>query len=127
MEIMDTEEKVLRPVRGLSAVDSRRAVSEDAAKYDECWLILDENNQPVDPNHPALSKVAVDLRFGYLVLRAPGMLRLDIPMDVIEDDPSVIETVMIEGVAANVVDEGAWAQEWFAQVLGQPVRLVKRV
>ena len=31
----------------------------------------------------------MELRLGYLVLKAPGMLRMDIPLDVIEDDDSV--------------------------------------
>ena len=33
--------------------------------------------------------VTMTMKLGYLVLRAPGMLRLDIPLDVIEDDDSV--------------------------------------
>lgn len=72
-----------------------------------------------------MASVSVSLRFGYLVLQAPGMLRLDIPLDVIEDDPSVVQTASLDGTQVQVVDEGDWAAEWFSRVMGRPVRLVK--
>lgn len=90
------------------------------------WQLLEASGQPVPMGDPLLAGISVALRYGYLVLRAPGMLRLDIPLDVIEDDPSLMETLNLAGETVCVVDEGAWAAEWFSQVLGRPVRLVKR-
>ncbi|NLC35584.1 MAG: hypothetical protein GX772_03925 [Alcaligenaceae bacterium] len=89
------------------------------------WHLLDASGAPLPDGGPGLANVSVRLRFGYLVLQAPGMLRLDIPLDVIEDDPSVLRTVQLDGREVSVADEGAWAAEWFSQVVGQPVRLVK--
>ena len=126
IEKANAVEGEFKPVRGLGAIDPDRAGA-DAAQDVARWVILGKGDQLIEEDHPELRNVSVNRRFGYLVLTAPGMLRLDIPMDVLEDDPSVIETVMIDGVATSVVDEGAWAQEWFTQVLGQPARLVKRI
>ena len=62
---------------------------------------------------------------GYLVLRAPGMLRMDIPLEVIEDDDSVLRQAMIGAQQVVVVDEGDLAATWFGHVTGQICRLVK--
>lgn len=103
-----------------------QAVHDPAAQpYHGLWRVLEASGQPAAAGDPALAGVSVELRFGYLVLRAPGMLRLDIPLDVLEDDPSVLETINLEGMQVRVADEGAWATEWFSQVLARPVRLVK--
>lgn len=109
------------PLVGAQAV--RDAV---ALPYHGLWRVLEASGQSVEAGDIALAGVSVSLRFGYLVLRAPGMLRLDIPLDVIEDDPSVLETIALkeEGLV-RVADEGAWATEWFSQVMARPVRLVK--
>lgn len=99
--------------------------SEAARPYDARWYVVDAMGRPLDGDVAGLHNVSVDIRFGYLVLRAPDMLRLDIPLDVIEDDPSVLETLQLDGVAVQAADEGAWAAAWFTQVLGQPARLLK--
>lgn len=96
-----------------------------ASPYDGRWRLLEAEGRFVPQGEPALASVSVSLRFGYLVLQAPGMLRLDIPLDVIEDDPSVVQTASLDGTQVQVVDEGDWAAEWFSQVMGRPVRLVK--
>ncbi|MFT0850201.1 MOSC N-terminal beta barrel domain-containing protein [Achromobacter sp. F4_2707] len=100
---------------------------EDAAAqaYHGRWHVLDASGRLLPEGGPELANVSVTLRFGYLVLQAPGMLRLDIPLGVIEDDPSALRMVRADGKEIRVADEGAWAAEWFSQVLGQPVRLVK--
>lgn len=97
----------------------------DAAPYDARWRVVNTSGHLVATGDAGLADVSVELRLGYLVLKAPGMLRLDVPLDVIEDDPSVMETVELDGRSVQVVDEGAWAAQWFSQVLGRPVRLLK--
>lgn len=98
----------------------------DAFDYDRRWLVVDENAQWLDAARAGgLSQIELDVRFGYLVLRAPGMLRLDIPMDVIEDDDSVVGEARVGTQAVRVVDEGELAAAWFTDFLGMPARLVK--
>ena len=98
----------------------------EAAAYDRRWLVVDEQAALITRDRcEALRDIEVSIRFGYLVLRAPGMLRLDIPMDVIEDDDSVRRHAVLGGHRIDVVDEGDLAAVWFSTFLQQPCRLVK--
>jgi uncharacterized protein YcbX len=97
-----------------------------AADYDRRWLLVNSGGQWITRAAcPALADIAVELRFGYLVLRAPGMLRIDIPLDVIEDDDSVRTAVLVGQQAVDVVDEGELAAAWVSNYTGIPCRLMK--
>jgi hypothetical protein len=110
-----------QPVLGCSLV-----ASDQAAPYHHRWLVINDENQIVSAMQlPALAKVEVSLKFGQLVLRCPGMMRIDIPLDVIEDDDSVRRTLSTQGQTFDVVDEGDLPAVWFGNVCGQPCRLVK--
>lgn len=107
------------PVAGCNAVDHP-----DAQDYHRRWLLVDGEDEWVsDPD--LLSKIETDIRFGYLVLEAPGMLRLDLPLDVIEDDDSVRRVVRAGNQEVDVVDEGEVAAAWASACLGIPCRVVK--
>jgi hypothetical protein len=109
------------PVVGCSGSDHR-----DAVQYHQRWFVVDAKDSLLDAAQcPGLADVSTDIRMGYLVLRAPGMLRMDIPMDVIEDDDSVRKTAQVADQIVDVVDEGDVAAAWFTNVTGQPSRLVK--
>ena len=72
-----------------------------------------------------MQQIELSIRFDYLVIRAPGMLRLDIPVDVLEDDEEAFEEAQLDGRALRVVSEGQLADAWFSKLLERPVRLVK--
>jgi len=116
-----TSESSFRPIAGAAIL-----ADEAARPYDRCWLVVDDQDCWLDAGRaPALAELEISMRFGYLAIRAPGMLRLDVPLDVIEDDDSVERTARIGGHEVRVVDEGELASAWFSQWLGQPSRLVK--
>ncbi|MHA3903908.1 MOSC N-terminal beta barrel domain-containing protein [Castellaniella sp. WN] len=116
-----TTEPAFQPIAGAIVL-----ADEAARAYDRRWLAVDDQDRWLDANRaPGLAGLEIGLRFGYLVIRAPGMLRLDVPLDVIEDDDSVERTALIGGRAVRVVDEGDLASAWLSQWLGQPCRLVK--
>lgn len=112
-------------------------------EYQLRWLLVDGQQHIVSVvDSPKLADIQIDIKFGYLVLRAPGMLRLDIPMDVIEDDENAFEwvslsdaeKVLIKSVSSDisadsirVVSEGDLAAQWFSVYLEKPIRLMKRV
>ena len=109
------------PVVGCAGLDRRQA-----ADYHQRWLIVDASGQWLSAGRcAALSNVETELKLGSLVLRAPGMLRIDIPLDVIEDDDSVMRTVQVGQQSVTVVDEGDVTAAWVTHVAGQPCRLVK--
>ncbi|ARP79877.1 hypothetical protein CAL12_02925 [Bordetella genomosp. 8] len=109
------------PVAHCGGLDDPRA-----ADYDRRWLAVNSGGQWITRDAcPKLADISVELRFGYLVLRAPGMLRIDIPLDVIEDDDSVRTAVLVGQQAVDVVDEGELAAAWISNYTGIPCRLMK--
>lgn len=100
--------------------------SPDAAPYHRQWLVIDESGTWIAPDAcERLAEVSVEVRWGYLIMRAPGMLRLDIPLDVIEDDDSVRRQAKVGKQQIDVVDEGELTAAWMTNFLKQPCRLVK--
>lgn len=95
----------------------------DAVKYNRRWVFADDKNQGIT-NNQKLSELKVDIKFGYLVLQAPGMMRLDIPLDVIEDDDD-FDTISLDNKQLSVVDEGDVAAVWASTFLEQEARIFK--
>ncbi|AEE68605.1 Uncharacterized Fe-S protein [Bordetella pertussis] len=98
----------------------------EAAAYQKRWLVANDAGQWLNRDLcPRLAEVSVELRMGYLVLKAPGMLRLDIPLDVIEDDDSVRYQMLVGEQTVDVVDEGELAAAWISNHAGVPCRILK--
>jgi uncharacterized protein YcbX len=98
----------------------------DALDYHHRWFVVDDKNHQLGQRQaPALADLSLALANGCLVLRAPGMLRLDIVLDVIEDDDSVRTEAWVSARAVDVVDEGDLVAAWFSNLLEQQCRLVK--
>lgn len=98
----------------------------EAAAYHHRWFVVDDQCRCLDlAKAPNLAKLSIDIAYECLVLKAPGMLRLDIYLDVIEDDDSVQLQAWISDQAIDVVDEGDLVAAWFSNLLGQACRLVK--
>ena len=109
------------PLIGAAGTDEAQA-----AAYDGRWLVVDADNRWLSARAcPALAGISVSLRFGYLVLKAPGMLRMDIPLDVIEDDDSVKFAATAGDHTLDVIDEGELAAAWLSNLTGQPCALMK--
>ncbi len=109
------------PIEACAGIDNS-----DAAPYDRQWMVVDADwRRLTQHDQPKLAQVDVSIRFGYLVMRAPGMLRMDIPLDVIEDDDSVRRQATVGTQTIDVVDEGELAAAWVSNCLGTPSRLVK--
>lgn len=97
-----------------------------ADDYHHRWFIVDENGRQLDSGEIAtLLAVTLSIAHGCLVLRAPGMLRLDIVMDVIEDDESVRLQVWVSDQLLDVIDEGDLVSAWLSNLLQRQCRLVK--
>ncbi len=98
----------------------------EAADYERRWLVTNDSGQWLNRELcPGLANVSVQLRLGYLVLTAPGMLRLDIPLDVIEDDDSVRYSMKVGEQTIDVVDEGELAAAWISNLIQIPCRIMK--
>ena len=109
------------PIAQCGATDDPQAQA-----YDRRWLVAnDAGTWMTRALCPRLAEVSTELRLGYLVLRAPGMLRLDIPLDVIEDDDSVRYTMLVGEQQVDVVDEGELAAAWISNYTQVPCRIMK--
>ncbi|HCP77966.1 MAG: hypothetical protein CML16_01125 [Pusillimonas sp.] len=98
----------------------------DAQPYHHHWLIVDQNGQVLDADQsPKLKEIQLSLSFGYLVIKGEGMLRMDIPLDVIEDDESVMDEIHVGMRRLRIIDEGDLAAAWISNFLGVQGRLVK--
>ncbi|KOF53407.1 MULTISPECIES: MOSC N-terminal beta barrel domain-containing protein [unclassified Achromobacter] len=116
-----SEQTVYEPVAGCGGTTQPQA-----AAYHRQWLVANDAGQWMSRGLcPKLEQVSVELRLGYLVLRAPGMLRMDIPLDVIEDDDSVRYGLRLGEQAIDVVDEGELAAAWISNFVGVPCRILK--
>jgi hypothetical protein len=93
---------------------------------DRRWMVVDEAGVFLTQrSHPAMARVRTEIRDGYLIVTTPGQPRLDIPMEVVEDDDSVRCQVKVWRDTVDAVDEGDLAAQWFGALLGTPCRLVK--
>jgi uncharacterized protein YcbX len=93
---------------------------------DRRWMVVSHDGMYMTQrSHPAMATIRTALHGGYLVVTAAGRPRLDIPIDVVEDDDSVRCTVQVWNDHVDAVDEGDLAAQWFGALLGTPCRLVK--
>ena len=107
-------------------IDGPSVDSPDASLYHHRWLVVDEAARFVGVSQaPTLPDLGLSLAHGCLVLKAPGMLRLDVVLDVIEDDASVRMQAQFDDQSLDVIDEGELVAAWFSNYLGTPCRLVK--
>lgn len=109
----------------LAATLTRAGLSVDAV-YDREWMVVDaQGNYLTQREHPRMALIVPRLKADTLELRAPGMLRLDIPLGLPapEDERLVQVTLWDETYVAYDCDEVTAA--WFSNAIGTPCRLVR--
>lgn len=89
---------------------------------DRLWMVVDAVGGFVSQRQlPRLALVQPTFRTTEVVLRAPGMLPLHLPLDVAEQPLRV----RIWDDELDAYTMGATADQWFSTFLGQPLRLVR--
>jgi hypothetical protein len=95
---------------------------ETGFEFDRAWMLVDADGEFVTQRElPRLALIRCELRHADLVLRAPGMLALHLPLDTVEAPTRV--RVWDDVVAAY--DMGALAARWCSDFLRQELRLVR--
>lgn len=98
-----------------------------AEKYHHTWFLCDPDRQALPASElAALQEMEVSIYLGRLRLKAPGMLSLELLLDVIEDDDSVRCTAQVGERQIHAIDEGMLAHTWFSQLLGRDCLCLKR-
>lgn len=113
----------LYPVKSCAGIEVQEVqLTETGFDLDRAWMVVDADGMFLTQRTlPRMALIRPQLKTNELVLRAPGMLALHIPVDVVEAPATV--TVWQDTVPAW--DMGALAAQWFSDFLGQPSRLVR--
>lgn len=92
-------------------------------KHDRNFMVVDAQTGHFVTQRtlPQMALISTEYKLGTIVVRAPGMLRLDLPLDVAGEAMQV--TVWDDTVDA--FDMGEVAAQWFSVFLKRPLRLVR--
>lgn len=94
--------------------------------YDREWMLVTEQGQFLTQReYPRLALVVPRLRADTLELRAPGMLRLELPLGLPHPDDAVTRKVHIWDDTVLAYDCGDLAAAWFSSFLNAQCRLVR--
>jgi uncharacterized protein YcbX len=94
--------------------------------YDREWMVVDEEGCFLTQRaYPQMAQIVPRIKSDTLELRAPGMLRLEVPLDLPHPDESSVRTVQVWNDVVPAYDCDEMAATWFSKVLGTPCRLVR--
>lgn len=112
------------PVKSCAGVSLDEArVAATGFEWDRRWMVVGTDGRFLSQReHPQLALVRVKIESDRLVLRAPHLDELNIPLAA-ESGPSTRVTVWRD--ECDAVDEGAAASAWISGHLGLPARLVR--
>jgi uncharacterized protein len=124
-------EIILYPIKSCAGMSVREATLTTAglsldAVYDREWMVVDQNGHCVTQReHPRMALITPHLKSETMELRAPGMLRLEVPLGL--PDPAHERTLEVtvweDKVLAYDCDETTAA--WISNAVGIPCRLVR--
>lgn len=94
--------------------------------YDREWMVVDmQGNFLTQREHPAMAQIMPRIYADCLKLRAPGMLELEIPLDLPDAEHAPTITVQVWDDTLTAYDCDAVTARWFSQALEVPCRLVR--
>ena len=114
---------IVYPVKSCAGVAlDHVSLLDTSLEFDRAWMVVDPQGQCVTQRTlPRMALVQPQLKTVEMILRAPGMRNLRLPLDKVEH--AVQATVWDDTVAA--FDMGDLAAQWFSDFLGQTLRLVR--
>lgn len=119
------------PVKSCAGISLREAVVTRAGLmsdqiYDREWMVVDgEGNFLTQREHPKMATIVPKIRLETLELRAPGMLRMEIPLGLPHPDEERLITVKVWDDSVQAYDCDEVTATWFSSYLGTPCRLVR--
>ncbi|HLY52351.1 MAG TPA: MOSC N-terminal beta barrel domain-containing protein [Steroidobacteraceae bacterium] len=111
------------PVKSMRATPLARVrLSATGLEWDRQWMVVDGQGTFLSQRtHPQLARIVPEVRDETLVLSAPGLGALAVPLR-LEGTPV---PVRVWDDACAGLEQGSEAHEWVSRALGQPVRLVR--
>lgn len=117
----------LYPIKSCRGIRVNEADLWETGLYlDRFWMVVDDDCVFVTQrNLPKMALIETALRFDSLQLKAPGMLRLDIPVQGFDYAPAKRILVQVWGDMVAAFAENDLVNRWFSDFLGREVRLVR--
>lgn len=124
-------ELTLYPIKSCAGIALSEATLTEAGLmseqiYNREWMVVDlEGNFLTQRQHPRMASIVPRIRAETLELRAPGMLRLDIPLGLPHPDDARTITVRVWDDKLEALDCDDLTAAWFSNAVGLPCRLVR--
>lgn len=121
----------LYPIKSCAGIALREATITPAGLmsehiYDREWMVVDSRGRFLTQReYPKMAMIKPQLRSDTLELRAPGMLRLQVPLDLPDPDNAPTLHVQIWNDTVKAYDCDEMTATWFSNALGAPCRLVR--
>ena len=124
-------ELILYPIKSCAGMSVREATLTSAglsvdAVYDREWMVIDEQGRFLTQReHPRMALISPRLKSDVLELRAPGMLRLEIPLGLPDPEHERTRQVTVWDDTVLAYDCDEITATWFSKAIGVPCRLVR--
>jgi uncharacterized protein YcbX len=126
-------ELYLYPIKSCAGIALREATVTTAGLmsaqiYDREWMVIDADGVSLTQReYPQLALVTPRIKPDTLELRAPGMMRLEIPLGLphLDDARTLNVRVWYNNVRVDAYDCDEVTATWFSKLLGVPCRLVR--
>lgn len=121
----------LYPIKSCAGIALREATLTPAGLmsehiYDREWMVVDPQGEFITQrDYPKMALIAPRIKADTLELRAPGMLRLEIPLGLPDPDEARTLNVRVWKDMVSAYDCGETTATWFSSFLGTPCRLVR--
>lgn len=121
----------LYPIKSCAGISLREATLTPAGLmsqhiYDREWMVVDENGLALTQREfPKMALIEPRIKADTLELRAPGMLRFEIPLDLPDPADEKIIRVKVWDDEVDAYDCDDTTALWFSNVLGTTCRLVR--
>ncbi|HEY8607160.1 MAG TPA: MOSC N-terminal beta barrel domain-containing protein [Noviherbaspirillum sp.] len=121
----------LYPVKSCAGIALREAVVTPAGLmveqiYDREWMVVDlSGNFMTQREYPRMALIVPRIKADTLELRAPGMLRLEVPLGLPAPEDERTLEVRVWGETIRAYDCDETTATWFSNFLGTPCRLVR--
>ena len=113
------------PIKSCGAtVAEEVGLNEYGINFDREWMLVGNNGQPITQRtNPELALVRPRLEVGHLVLAAPGMSEVSVPLDY--DPDAEVVPVNLWKKPGTGTNEGLEAAGFFSDYVKKPVRLIR--
>jgi uncharacterized protein YcbX len=121
----------LYPVKSCAGIALREATITPAGLmveqiYDREWMVVDAQGRfMTQRDYPRMALIVPRIKADTLELRAPGMLRLEVPLGLPDPEQEQTLEVQVWDSTLKAYDCDATTAAWFSNFLGMPCRLVR--